>query len=203
MFYRWHGHVWSRYPLPVQIVPKGAALHQKNVYLSIPFDERTTPPQIEQLRRGLMFPLTVSPGSVEMPLAKAADSSIESTPLARPGEAGTAVEIKRAVWKALEDCKDAQLYTADINVVELGLIDDVRVRGDVVTIRMMMPHRGRTLAGYFVDGSISVHPTFSQPIRERVSRVPGVRQVVVEQVWEPAWTTNRLTNSGRKKLGLD
>src|SRR5206468_1103930 len=40
-------------------------------------------------------------------------------------------------WKY---CKDAQLYTADINVVDLGLVYDVRVRGDVVTVVMAMPH---------------------------------------------------------------
>ena len=29
MFYRWHGPVWSRYPLPVKVVPEGAVLKQK------------------------------------------------------------------------------------------------------------------------------------------------------------------------------
>ncbi len=29
MYYRWHGHVWSRYPLPIKRVPAGAVLRQK------------------------------------------------------------------------------------------------------------------------------------------------------------------------------
>ena len=52
--------------------------------------------------------------------------------------------LEPALWAALRDCKDAQLYTADINVVELGLIGDVRVRGDVVEVVMTMPHRGHS-----------------------------------------------------------
>ena len=102
----------------------------------------------------------------------------------------------------MRDCKDAQLYTADTNVVDLGLVYDVRVRGDVVTVVMAMPHRGRPRLGYFTHGSISVHPTVSLPVRERLLKVPGVRQVVVEQTWEPGWSSNQLTNEGRRKLGL-
>jgi metal-sulfur cluster biosynthetic enzyme len=137
-------------------------------------------------------------------------SSVDSVPkqvqtsrLARPGEAGDTPLSKRVIWVAHRDCKDAQLYTADINVVDQGLVYDIRIRGDVVTVVMAMPHRGRPRLGYFVDGSISVHPTLSLPVRERLMKIPGVRQVVVEQTWEPGWSSNRLTNVGRMKLGLE
>jgi len=33
-------------------------------------------------------------------------------------------------------------------------------------------------------------------------KVPGVRQVVVTQTWEPGWSSNQLKNEGRRKLGL-
>ena len=122
--------------------------------------------------------------------------------LARHGEADNSLVSKQEIWRALRDCKDAQLYTADINVVDLGLVDDVRVRGNVVSLVMSMPHRGRPMLGYFIDGSISVHPTLSVPVRERIMQVPGVKQVVVQQTWEPGWSSNRLTDEGRRKLGL-
>ena len=153
---------------------------------------------IEGLRRRLVNPLVVSAG--ESPKQVTAKES--SGRLARPGEAGDSPISKQSLWDALRDCKDAQLYTADINVVDLGLVYDVRVRGDVVTVVMAMPHRGRPRVGYFAHGSISVHPTMSLPIRERLLKVPGVRQVVVKQTWEPGWSSNQLTNEGRKKLGL-
>lgn len=197
MFYRWHGHVWSRYPLPSRHVPAGAALHQKNAYVAIPFTAAEGPQQIEQLRERLVHPLLASASDV--PKAAAQESPGR---LARPGEAGDSPISKALVWDALRDCKDAQLYTADINVVDLGLVYDVRVRGDAVHVVMAMPHRGRPRLGYFTHGSVSVHPTLSLPVRERLLKVPGVRKVVVEQTWNPAWSSNRLTPVGRQKLGL-
>jgi len=203
--YRWHGNLWSRYPLPdgMKKVPAGAVLHQKNAYVSIPFTESEDKSTIETMRRCMTNALVVA-ASAELPRNLNPNKARASRDrLARPGEHGDQSESKRQIWEALQDCKDAQLYKADISVVDLGLIYDVRIRGDVVTIIMAMPHRGRPLAGYFVEGSISVHPTKSLPIRERLLQLPGVRQVVVEQTWHPAWNSNFLTESGRSKLGLN
>ncbi|MAT16775.1 MAG: hypothetical protein CMJ46_16070 [Planctomyces sp.] len=197
-FYRWHGPVWSRYPLPVKTVPQGAGLRQKNAYLSIPFTKEEGKRAIEEMRRAMRAPLQLSPGAgLNIP-----KSPTQSGQLARPGEGGEQSEIKQQIWQALRDCKDAQLYTADINVVDLGLVYDVRVRGDVVTLVMAMPHRGRPLIDYFTHGSIAVHSTLSVPVRERLEQLAGVRQVVVEQTWAPGWSSNRLTDEGRKKLGF-
>ena len=206
MFYRWHGPVWSRYPLPVKTVPQGAVLRQKNAYLSIPFVQPEGTATIERLRRCLLHPLVLSAAQSPVPVEpvhkEVAAQDRPTSRLARPGEANDSVIQKQLIWDALRDCKDAQLYTADINVVDLGLVYDVRVRGDVVTVVMAMPHRGRPLIGYFAEGSISVHPTFSLPVRERLMKLPGVRQVVVEQTWSPGWSSNRLSDVGRAKLGL-
>ena len=208
LYYRWHGSVWSRYPLPVKNVPAGAELKQRNAYAVLPFTEPAGSQAIESLRCCLVNPLKVSASlaSAQPTLAATVDVNSAQTVenrLARPGEAGDYSQVKTAIWQALRDCKDAQLYTADINVVDLGLVYDVRVRGDVVTLVMAMPHRGRPRLGYFIDGSISVHPTLSMPIRERLMNVPGVRQVVFEQTWDPGWNSNRLTEDGRQKLGIE
>ena len=208
LFYRWHGSVWSRYPLPLKNVPAGAELKQRNAYVAIPFDEPAGSLTIESLRRCLVNPLKTATNLIP-PKTNEASKKNSKVPqaverrLARPGEAGECSELKSAIWQALRDCKDAQLYTADISVVDLGLVYDVRVREDVATLVMAMPHRGRPRLGYFIDGSISVHPTSSVPIRERLMTVPGVRQVVFEQTWEPGWNSNRLTKVGRQKLGLE
>lgn len=196
--YRWHGQLWSRYPLTGKQLPAGAVLREKNAYVMLPFTEVAGPAMIEKLRRELMNPLMVSQGDIPGGI----DAKEPPGQLARPGEASDSPIPKAAIWAALRDCKDAQLYTADINVVELGLIYDIRVRDDVVTVFMTMPHRGRPRAGYFAHGSISVHPTLSLPIEERLLKMPGVRHVIVRQTWEPPWSSNQLTDEGRKKLGL-
>ena len=195
MFYRWHGHVWSRYPLPVKDVPEGAVLHQKNAYVALPYTETESPAQLEELRHRLVNPLAVSAG--EVPKGVAAKQ--QPGRLARPGEAGDSPIPKQALWDALQDCKDEQLYNADISVVDLGLVHDIRVTGDTVHVVMAMPHRGRPRLGYFTHGSGGN----SKPVEPRLLKVPGVKKVVVEQTWEPGWSSNRLTDEGRRKLGLD
>jgi len=208
IYYRWHGSVWSRYPLPVNSVPKGAVLQQKNAYLSIPFTAKEGPVIVEQLRRCMVNPLVISAVNASEKSASplAPETAATKQPpgrLARPGEAGDSALPKQLIWDALRDCKDAQLYTADINVVDLGLVYDIKVRGNVVTVVMAVPHRGRPLLGYFVEGSIAVHPTFSLPVRERLLKVPGVKQVVVDHAWNPGWSSNLVSSIGRKKLGMD
>ncbi|HAM71924.1 MAG TPA: hypothetical protein DCM86_09805 [Verrucomicrobiales bacterium] len=199
LHYRWHGSVWSRYPLPVTRLPAGATLHQKNAYTVVPYSEPEGRVRIEHLRAQLTQPVVAARVEGDLPTVGAATGTGR---LARPGEAGDSPIPKQKLWEALHGCKDAQLYTADIDVVELGLVYDLQVRGDVVKVVLAMPHRGRPLAGYFSHGSISVHPTASLPIREQLMRVPGVGKVIVEQVWSPAWSSNRLTDEGRRKLGL-
>jgi metal-sulfur cluster biosynthetic enzyme len=175
-------------------VPAGAVLHQKNAYAALPFTSADGPRRLEDLRHRLINPLHVSVG--EIPRGAAAKE--QPGRLARPGEAGDSSISKAALWAALRDCKDEQLYTADINVVDLGLVLDLRVRGDTVHVLMTMPHRGRPRLGYFAFGSGGN----SMPVQQRLMKVPGVGRVVVEQTWEPGWNSNHLTEIGRKKLGL-
>ena len=193
LFYRWHGQVWSRYPLPGNQVPAGAALHQRNAYVALPFTAEDGPRRLEELRHLLVNPLRLSVGAVPREGAQPSPGR-----LARPGESGDSPISKQALWAALRDCKDEQLYKADINVVDLGLVYDLRVRGDTVQVVMAMPHRGRPRLGYFAYGSGGN----SMPVQQRLLQVPGVKKVIVEQTWEPGWNSNRLTDDGRRKFGL-
>jgi metal-sulfur cluster biosynthetic enzyme len=194
LFYRSHGQVWSRYPLPVKQVPAGAKLHQRNAYAAIPFTATEGPQILEDLRHRLVNPLVASAGEAPKDLA----AKEQPGRLARPGESGDSPIPKELLWNALRDCKDEQLYTAGTNIVDLGLVYDLRVRGDTVHVVMTMPHRGRPRLGYFACGSGGN----SMPVRQRLLKVPGVKKVVVEQTWEPGWNSNRLTDEGRRALGL-
>lgn len=192
-FYRWHGHVWSRYPLPGKEVPAGAVLRQKNAYLVLHYADNGAE-LVEGMRHRLVNPLVVSAA----PLPANAGAKAGMGRLARAGEAGDSPISKRALWEALEDCRDEQLYATMPSVVDLGLIYDLRVRGDAVQVVMTMPHRGRPLHGYFSYGSGGN----SMPIRQRLLKVPGVRRVVVDLVWEPRWSSNRLSEKARRAFGL-
>ena len=194
LYYKWHGHVWSRQLYHGATLPAGSVLRQRNAYLTMPFTREEGPAMVEGMRHRLLNPLAAS--LADLPSGLAAVPAPGR--LARPGEAGDSPVPKAALWTALAECQDEQLYAARPSVVDLGLVYDLRVRGDVVHVVMAMPHRGRPRLGYFAYGSGGN----SSPVRQRLLQVPGVREVVVEQTWEPHWDANRLTDGGRQKLGV-
>lgn len=199
-YYKWHGHFWQRWPVPkgIKTIPEGAVFHQKNAYVTLPFDIQNGPSKIESLRKELINPLSAAPAVLQQNIA----TKQSSNRLARLAEAQDSPISKDLIWKALRDVKDPQFYTADINIVDLGLVYDVTVRGSIVKILMAMPHRGRPLGSYFAYGSNVVHPTVSKNILTAVYEVPGVMKVIMEQIWHPGWSSNMLTDDGRKKLGI-
>lgn len=198
-YYKWHGQFWQRLPVPkgVKTIPEGAVFHQKNAYVTLPFSTVDGPSKIETLRKELMNPLSISATELQK-------STVKESPrrLARMAEANDSPIPKSLIWEALRDVKDPQFYTADISIVDLGLVYDVTVRGGVVKVLIAMPHRGRPLGTYFAYGSNVVHLTVSKNILTAVYEVPGVRKVIMEQTWHPGWSSNMLTDAGRKKLGI-
>ncbi len=199
LYYHWHGAVWSRYPLYGTQVPAGAVLHQKNAYVTLPFTSTDGPGMIEELRHRLKNPLVVTAGS-RMEKDVFAKESVGQ--LARQGEAGDSQISKKLLWEALGNVKDAQLYTADISIVDLGLVYDINVRQGIVTVVLAMPHRGRPVGTYFEYSSNSVAAKISMSIPDALRRVPGVNEVKVVQTWYPGWSSNRITDAGRMKLEL-
>ncbi|MES3018481.1 MAG: hypothetical protein V4721_11910 [Bacteroidota bacterium] len=199
LYYNWHGTTWSRYPLERnQLVQAGAVLHQKNAYVTVAFTEKDGPAKIEGLRKELLNPMK----SLAAPIPQASGSVTIAGTLANPGEAGDSEIPKAILWEALKNCKDQQMYISDVNLVELGYIYNLSIKDGVVNVLMTMPHRGRPLSSFFIWGSSVVHRTVSKTITGALSEIPGVRKVLVEQTWFPAWNSNLMSEECRKKLGL-
>ncbi|MBO8172818.1 MAG: metal-sulfur cluster assembly factor [Bacillaceae bacterium] len=98
------------------------------------------------------------------------------------------MELKDQVMSALKRVIDPEL---GVNVVDLGLIYQVNVDEDGnVSIRMTLTTPGCPL-----------HDSISNGVRQAVMSVPEVKNVDVELVWEPAWTPERMTEEGRRRLG--
>jgi ring-1,2-phenylacetyl-CoA epoxidase subunit PaaD len=91
-----------------------------------------------------------------------------------------------AVWEALADVEDPEL---PVSIVDMGLVHAVTaVHGDV---------------------HVALLPTFTgcpalevirDRVRRRVAAIPGVDRVAVVFVFEPAWTSDRMTEAGRARL---
>jgi metal-sulfur cluster biosynthetic enzyme len=93
------------------------------------------------------------------------------------------------VYDALRECFDPEI---PVNVVDLGLIYDVKIIDDWVGVKMTL-----TTPGCGMSGMIS------QNVRQRVLRVPGVKEADVRIVWDPAWTPARMNPEARKRLGIE
>ena len=97
-----------------------------------------------------------------------------------------------AVWQALEGVTDPEL---PVSLVDLGLIYDVSVdRSGGVEIKL-------TFTSIGCPGMEMIF----EDIREAVGSIPGVTDVVVDVVWSPPWTKEKLSNRGRvllKAVGL-
>jgi metal-sulfur cluster biosynthetic enzyme len=194
LHYAGHGQLWSRYPAEEARLKAGTSFRQKNAYLVSPYEGPDAAAKVEQLRHQLLNPLEARAG--ELPRTPAVGATVA---LARSGETRETASLKPAIWKALAEVRDEQLYKIDSSVVDLGYVYDVRERDGLVSILVTMPHRGRPMYDFLVSaGGGRVEPG----IREHVLKVKGVRDVVVDVTWNPPWTADRLSDAGRRAFGL-
>ena len=92
---------------------------------------------------------------------------------------------------ALRDCYDPCCRDREISVVDMGLIEDVRIEGQDVKIDMLL-----------TTGWCPFVANLFNMMEERVKQCEGVENVKVEVVWNPVWTMDRLSESARKKLSM-
>ena len=92
------------------------------------------------------------------------------------------------VYQALRNCRDPEI---PVNIVDLGLIYDVRIAEDLVHVKMTLTTQGCGMGGYI-----------SQEAEEQIRALPGVRAANVEIVWDPPWDPSMISPDGKKTLGL-
>ena len=92
------------------------------------------------------------------------------------------------IYTVLRTCNDPEI---PLNIVDLGLIYDVRVVGECIDVKMTLTTQGCGMGGYI-----------SREAEEKILSLPGVREAKVEIVWDPPWTPEMISHEGRKTLGL-
>jgi FeS assembly SUF system protein len=109
-------------------------------------------------------------------------SPIDNTPL-------NAVVIEAQVLEALQSCYDPEI---PVNIYELGLIYDINVEpSGAVGIRMTL-----------TAPSCPAAQSLPVEVERKVQAIPGVTDVKVDVVWEPAWTMDMMSEAARFKLGM-
>jgi metal-sulfur cluster biosynthetic enzyme len=95
---------------------------------------------------------------------------------------------KEQVFDAIRNVIDPEV---GFNLVEMGLIYDAIIDDDNnVKVVMTLSTRGCPL-----------HQMLTQWVKDAVKEIPGVGDVEVEVVWEPAWNISMADDNVKKALG--
>ena len=94
--------------------------------------------------------------------------------------------LQTRVWAALAEINDPEM---PVNLVDLGLIYGIEVVGGMVRLRLT-----------FTAMCCPATDMIMGDIRDRLLAEPGVESVAIEIVWDPPWTSARLTPDGRGAL---
>jgi len=93
-----------------------------------------------------------------------------------------------AVWDALRVVEDPEL---GMDVVDLGLVYDVAITGDTVSVTYSLTSMGCP-AGAQIE----------QDIRDVVGSMAGVGEVTTELTFDPPWSPERMSDDAKFVLGF-
>ncbi len=96
-----------------------------------------------------------------------------------------------ALVDALREVYDPCCADRGISIVDMGVVEDVRVTGTHVDVDLVL-----------TTGWCPFVATMSTAIPDRLKQVDGVESVDVQVVWDPVWTMDRLSESAREALAL-
>jgi metal-sulfur cluster biosynthetic enzyme len=106
----------------------------------------------------------------------------------KPAERQSTPITEKQVYEALKECYDPEI---PVNVVDLGLIYEVKIIDNWVGVKMTLTATG-----------CPAHSWISQNVKNRLLQIPGIKEADVRIVWEPQWTPSRMSEEARKKLGV-
>lgn len=130
----------------------------------------------------------MSPSTLRLPGLPAHVSShasggrdLWSEPLeAAPADAGEALRM------VLKEVLDPEL---PISILDLGLVYSAHITDGVAQIELT-----------FTATACPCMDFIKEDIRDRLTRESWIREVRIEEVWDPPWTTDRITPEGRELL---
>jgi len=102
-----------------------------------------------------------------------------------PAPAQPALTLER-VLSALAEVTDPEW---PVSIVDMGLVYGVAVEAGTVTLTLT-----------FTATACPCMEMIQDDIRERLLRIPGVRDVAIAVSWDPPWTKDRLSERGRQAL---
>ena len=102
---------------------------------------------------------------------------------------GAGSDLQASVVDTLKSIYDPEI---PVDIYELGLIYNVEISEDgdaTITMTLTTPH-------------CPVAESMPQEVELRVLSVPGIRDAVVNLVWDPPWDPSKMSDEARLELGM-
>ena len=102
---------------------------------------------------------------------------------------GAGSDLQASVVDVLKSIYDPEI---PVDIYELGLIYGVEISEDgdaTITMTLTTPH-------------CPVAESLPQEVELRVLSVPGIRDAVVNLVWDPPWDPSKMSDEARLELGM-
>ncbi|MGA2745590.1 MAG: iron-sulfur cluster assembly protein [Candidatus Sulfotelmatobacter sp.] len=113
------------------------------------------------------------------------------------------VITEQDVLSALKSCYDPEI---PVNIVDLGLIYKINFAD--APPEPQVEHQAEAKQDVTVEMTLTAqgcpeHVNISAQVKSRVEQLPGVSTCIVNVVWTPPWTPERLTPDAKKQLGIE
>jgi metal-sulfur cluster biosynthetic enzyme len=116
-------------------------------------------------------------------------SKVQKRPAKSANSGGAAGKLTQdEVLKVLKNVIDPEI---GMNIVDLGFIYGIDVKGTKVHVRMTL-----------TNPSCPMHSMFVHEVEDALKMVFSDAKVEVEVVFDPPWTPERMSKDARKKLGI-
>ena len=92
------------------------------------------------------------------------------------------------IWYALSSVYDPEI---PVNIVDLGLVYGIEMTASKVTIEMTLTAPG-----------CGMGPVLVAEVKDRVLQAPGIDDVEVDLVFDPAWSREMMSEEAQLELGL-
>jgi metal-sulfur cluster biosynthetic enzyme len=95
---------------------------------------------------------------------------------------------KEQVYEVLHTCYDPEI---PVNIVDLGLVYDVEVNEDKVTVKMTLTAPGCGMGAMIASDA-----------QQKILGLPDVKEASVDLVWEPPWDPSMMSAEAKQRLGI-
>lgn len=106
---------------------------------------------------------------------------------------GEGSDLEQEIWGQLKTCYDPEI---PVNIVDLGLIYDMRISGLSAGGKRIDVKMTLTAPGCGMGTVIAAEA------QQKLAALPGVGEANVEIVWDPPWNPQMISSEGKERLGM-